>query len=98
MALRRAVAGSERRAADGSLFLPMRLDSGEQPYASVTESRAGSYWNLVAPYALASGLFPAGGPAAGGALDYLLGHGTRLLGMVRASGFSLYGPGAGLGR
>ena len=28
--------------------------------ARVTESREGSYWNLVAPYALASGLFPPG--------------------------------------
>ena len=56
-ALRRAVSRSQRRLGDGSLFLPMRLDSGEVPYDTVTESRAGSYWNLVAPYALASGLF-----------------------------------------
>ena len=79
---------------DGSLFLPMRLDAGEKPYDTVTESRAGSYWNLVAPYALASGLFPPRSPQAQGALRYLLTHGSRLLGMVRASAFSLYGPGA----
>ncbi|HEX4521554.1 MAG TPA: hypothetical protein VH063_18415 [Gaiellaceae bacterium] len=92
--LRLAVERSERRLPDGSLFLPMRLDAGEQPYASVTESRAGSYWNLVAPYALASGLFPPGGAQAKGALAYLLLHGSRLLGLVRAGGYALYGPGA----
>jgi hypothetical protein len=72
----------------------MRLGAGEHPYAAVTESRAGSYWNLVAPYALASGLFPPGGPQARGALAYLLRHGSRLLGLVRAGGYALYGPGA----
>jgi hypothetical protein len=85
---------SQRRLDDGSLFLPMSLGSGEAAYDTVTESRAGSYWNLVAPYALASGLFPPGSVQARGALRYLLSHGSRLLGMVRASAFSLYGPGA----
>jgi hypothetical protein len=93
-ALRRAVARSQRRLGDASLFLPMSLESGEKPYDTVTESREGSYWNLVAPYALASGLFPAGGAQARGALRYLVSHGSRLLGMVRASAFSLYGPDA----
>ncbi len=92
--LRRAVERSERRLPDGSLFLPMRLDAGEQPYASVTESRPGSYWNLVAPYAFASGFFPPGSTPAKGALAYLLQHGSRLLGLVRAGGYALYGPGA----
>jgi hypothetical protein len=94
VALRRAVERSERRLPDGSLFLPMRLDSGEQPYASVTESRAGSYWNLVAPYAFASGFFQPQSTQAKGALAYLLQHGSRLLGLVRAGGYALYGPGA----
>ena len=72
----------------------MRLDAGEQPYASLTELREGSYWNLVAPYALASGFFPPAGAQARGALAYLLEHGSRLLGLVRAGGYALYGPGA----
>jgi hypothetical protein len=72
----------------------MDLDANEQPYDTVTESRAGSYWNLVAPYALASGLFAPGSAQAEGALRYVLSHGSRLLGMVRASAFSLYGPDA----
>jgi hypothetical protein len=90
--LRRAVARSQRRLPDGSLFLPARLDGGEQPYASLTEQHLGSYWNLVTPYALASGLFPPGGPQARGALRYLLLHGSRLLGLVRAGGYAIYGP------
>jgi hypothetical protein len=93
-ALRRAVQASERHLGDGSIFLPMRLGGGEQPYGTVTESRSGSYWNLVAPYALASGLFAPESPQARGALAYLLKHGSRLLGLVRAGGYALYGPGA----
>jgi len=90
-ALRRAALRSERRLTDGSLFVPMRLDARERPYETVTESRQGSYWNLVAPYAFASGLFTPGGAQARGALRYLLEHGSRLLGLVRAGAYSLYG-------
>jgi hypothetical protein len=89
--LRKAVRESQRRLPDGSLFLPMRLLDGEQPYGSVIESRAGGYWNLVAPYALASGLFAPESPQASGAIRYLLLHGARLLGLVRAGAYSLYG-------
>ena len=57
----------------------------------MTQSRQGSYWNLVIPYALASGLFAPASPEARGALRYLLLHGSRILGIVRAGAFSLYG-------
>src|SRR5207248_5549192 len=87
--LRSAVRRSQRRLRDGSLFVPMRLLDDERPYASLMESRSGSYWNLVAPYALASGLLDRA--QAAGALRYLLGHGSRLLGLVRAGGYALYG-------
>jgi hypothetical protein len=89
--LRGAVRDSQRRLPDGSLFVPVRLLDGEPPYDSLTESRAGSYWNLVMPYALASGLFAPGSPEATGVLHYLLGHGSRLLGLVRAGAYALYG-------
>ena len=92
--LRRAVALSERRLPDGSLFLPVRMLDGERPYENVTQERLGSYWNLVVPYALASGLFPPGGIRARGALRYLLLHGSRLLGLVRAGAYALYGRNA----
>src|SRR5207245_53503 len=93
-ALRRAVAASQRRLPDGTLFLPVRLLDPERPYDSVTQERAGSYWNLVAPYALASGLFAPSSPQARGALAYLRAHGSRLLGLVRAGAYALYGRGA----
>lgn len=89
--LRAAVQRSQRRLSDGSLFVPVRLLDGERPYDSAIESREGSYWNLVAPYALASGLFAPGGAQAKGALRYLLTHGSRFLGLVRAGAYALYG-------
>jgi pimeloyl-ACP methyl ester carboxylesterase len=88
--LRRAVRVSQRRLPDGSLFLPAQLIDGERPYGSLTEARLGSYWNLVMPYALASGLFRPGSAEARGALRYLLRHGSRLLGVVRAGAYALY--------
>ena len=89
--LRRAVDRSERRLADGSLFVPARLLDGEQPYTSLTEARLGSYWNLVMPYAFASGFFPPGSAETKGILRYLSLHGSRLLGLVRAGAYALYG-------
>jgi hypothetical protein len=89
--LRQALRESERRLPDGSLFVPVRLLDREPAYDALTTSRAGSYWNLVAPYAFASGLFPPGSPEATGAIRYLLLHGSRILGLVRAGAFALYG-------
>jgi hypothetical protein len=88
--LRAAVRASERRLRDGSLFLPVTLLDGAAPFGQLTASRRGSYWNLVMPYALSSGLFPPGSREATGALRYLLRHGSRFLGLVRAGGYSLY--------
>jgi hypothetical protein len=90
-ALRRAVRKSQVRLRDGSLFVPVRLLDGERPHGSVTESRLGSYWNLVVPYALASGLVEARGADAEAVLRYLARHGSRLLGLVRSGAYSLYG-------
>ena len=82
--LRAAVGASSSWLPDGSLFIPMALlDGTERPYDSVTESLEGSYWNLVMPYALASGLFPPGSAQASGVLRYMQGHGSRMLGLVR---------------
>jgi hypothetical protein len=89
--LRAAVRASERRLPDGSLFVPASLLDDEQPYGSLTEARLGSYWNLVMPYAFSSGLFAPGGAQARGILRYLELHGSRLLGLVRAGAYALYG-------
>ena len=89
--LRSTVRASERRLPDGSLFIPARLLDGERPYRSVTETRLGRSWNLVAPYAFASGLFAPGSRDADGVIRYMSLHGSRLLGLVRAGAYSLYG-------
>jgi hypothetical protein len=88
--LRRAVHRSARRLRDGTLFVPIRLLDGERPYKKLTTSRAGSYWNLVMPYALASGILPPRSAQARGVLGYMLAHGSRILGLVRAGAFTLY--------
>ena len=90
-ALHKAVRRSERRLKDGSLFVPVALLAHHEPFEAITASRPGSYWNLVMPYALASGFFRPGSREAGAILDYMLGHGSRLLGLVRAGAYSLYG-------
>ena len=88
--LRAAVKSSEVRLPDGSLFIPARLLDGERPYQAISGSRHGTYWNLVVPDALASRILPPHGPEAAGVLDYMLGHGSRLAGMVRGDANSLY--------
>ena len=89
-ALRTAIARSAKHPADGSLFVPMRLLENEPAYPLLPQTRDGSYWNLVAPYALASGVLGSSAQERA-ALRYLLTHGSRFLGVVRAGAFSLYG-------
>jgi hypothetical protein len=98
-ALRPAVTRASTRLRDGSLFVPATLDGSRRPFARLTASRSGSYWNLVMPYAFASGWFPAHSPAARGIDRYLVGHGARLLGVPRTYARTVYGSvpgGAGL--
>ena len=71
--------------------MPARLLDGERAYGSLTGARSGSYWNLVVPYALASGFFAPGSAETKGILRYLSLHGSRLLGLVRAGAYALYG-------
>jgi hypothetical protein len=86
-----AVHASAHRLKDGSLFVPAVLLEKNAPFDAVTRSRLGSYWNLVMPYALASGFFAPRGDYSNRILRYMLGHGSRLLGLVRAGAYSLYG-------
>ena len=97
-ALRPAVTRASVRLRDGSLFVPDQLSSRQRPFNRLTASRDGSYWNLVMPYAFASGWFPAHSRTARGIVRYLLGHGARLLGVPRTYARTVYGdtPGAGL--
>jgi hypothetical protein len=90
-ALRSQTRSSARRLPDGSLFVPAALDDSSAPFDALTASRNGSYWNLVMPYALASGLFAPNSPTARGIWRYMSSHGSRLLGLVRADAARLYG-------
>jgi hypothetical protein len=90
-ALRPAVHKVEVRLRDGSLFLPATVTDPARPYPRITATRDGSYWNLVMPYAFASGFFPPGGAEATGILRYLSLHGARLLGVTRADAHISYG-------
>jgi hypothetical protein len=87
--LRRAVLASQRRLPDHSLFVPASLLDGRPAFSRLTASRDGSYWNLVVPYALASGFFEPHGAQAQGLLRYMNLHGSRLLGLVRAGAYRL---------
>jgi hypothetical protein len=87
--LRRAVFTSQRLLRDRSLFVPASLLDGRPPFTQLTASRDGSYWNLVVPYALASGFFAPHGVQARGLLRYLSRHGSRMLGLVRAGAYRL---------
>jgi len=90
-ALRPAVRRVEVRMPDRSLFLPATVTGPARPYPRITSTRDGSYWNLVMPYAFASGFFPPGGAEATGILRYLSLHGSRLLGVTRADAHISYG-------
>jgi hypothetical protein len=89
-ALRRATRSSSRRLSDGSLFVPAALDAAPAPFGRLTASRDGSYWNLVMPYVLASGLFDPRGATARDIWRYMGAHGSLLLGLVRADAKRLY--------
>ncbi len=97
-AFRPALTRAWARLHDGSLFVPDQLTVPQRPFDRLTASRDGSYWNLVMPYAFASGWFGAHSRPARGVLHYLLRHGARLLGVPRTYARTVYGdaPGAGL--
>jgi hypothetical protein len=88
--LHAAVRKSQHRLKDRTLFVPAALLAHHKPFDALTASRPGSYWNLVVPYALASGFFKPHGREANGIYRYMLAHGSRLLGLVRAGAYSLY--------
>jgi hypothetical protein len=63
-------------------FLPIAL--GEEPaHDPITATRLGSYWNLVAPQVLFSGIFPAKSHLAGDMLRYVQERGGLCMGMLR---------------
>jgi hypothetical protein len=100
-ALRPTVRKALRRLPDGSLYVPYALSGDLGPFTRLTKMREGSYWNLVMPYAFATGWFPPHSIAARGIVRYLLGHGSRFLGVTRSDAHIVYANkpyGSGLGQ
>ena len=88
----RRCAQSQRRLPDGSLFVPVRLLGDEAPYRSLIEARLGQ---LLEPrHALRARVRPLRAAERRGATAiwrYMQLHGSRLLGLVRAGAYALYG-------
>lgn len=64
-------------------FMPIALFGEEEPYETLTESRMGSYWDLMIPYVLGSGVLGDDSEQTGWILDYLHQHGGIFMGMIR---------------
>ena len=82
---RKVILTTINKAMDRSIdppFLPIAL--GEEPvHDPITGTRLGSYWNLVMPQVLFSGVFPANSQTASDILRYIQTRGGLCMGMVR---------------
>jgi hypothetical protein len=79
-----AVAKSERRAGT-SLFIPNALLDDEQPYDPIPATQLGSYYNLMAPYILGSGIFAPGSERETALVEYPRRHSGLAMGMIRTT-------------
>jgi hypothetical protein len=75
-----AIEKSTRPAMPG--FVPIALSGEEEPYDTITATKMGSYWNLMANYVLGTGILPE--PRERGLLDYLQQRGGLVMGMTRS--------------
>lgn len=75
-----AVTKSTRPAMPG--FVPIALSGEEEPYETITGTKMGSYWNLMANYVLGTGIL--GEQRERGLLDYLQQRGGLVMGMTRS--------------
>lgn len=65
-------------------FIPMSLLGDEKPYETLTATRLGSYYDLMAPYILGSEIYGSGSEREGWMVDYLRQHGGIAMGMIRS--------------
>ncbi|MCL4191037.1 MAG: hypothetical protein KJZ87_04785 [Thermoguttaceae bacterium] len=77
-----AVAKSEDRSTDPP-FIPVALFGAEKPYATLTASKMGAYWNLMSNYLLRSGVFATQPEKARWIARYVQEHGGLCMGMLR---------------
>lgn len=83
-ALLQAVAKSERRDSRPP-FIPIELLGSETPHDPLTTTRQGSYYDLMAPYVLGSGIFASSSERETWMIDYLRQHGGLAMGMIRST-------------
>ena len=82
--LEKGLKASSQRLPDNTLYIPRGIYSPETTvYDPICETRLGSYWNLVIPYAFASGFWQADGEEMDAILGFLRGHGAFLAGLLR---------------
>jgi hypothetical protein len=93
-AILRAVDRSEQRDADPP-FIPNALFGVERAYEVTTSTRLGSYYDLMAPYIIGSGVFGPGSERETWMIEYLRRHGGLAMGMIRSK--SHQGPMIGEG-
>jgi hypothetical protein len=83
-AILEALTKSERRDVRPP-FIPNALLGDEQPYEELTASRMGSYYDLMAPYIIGSGVFGPGSERETWMIEYLREHGGLAMGMIRST-------------
>ena len=64
-------------------FIPVALFGAEKPTDPLTSTMLGSYWDLMAPYVLGSGVFTASSEPERAMLDYFQEKGGVCMGMIR---------------
>jgi hypothetical protein len=64
-------------------FIPNALFGAEKAYDTLTASRMGSYYDLMAPYIIGSGVLGPGSERETWMIDYLRQHGGLAMGMMR---------------
>jgi hypothetical protein len=69
-------------------FVPIALLANESLHDPITDTRIGSYWNLIINYVIGSRMFPPGSDEELWIPRYLETHGGLCMGMVRAGGGS----------
>lgn len=84
--LRSAVVAAVEKSEDKKTsppFIPNALFGEEKAYDMLTATKLGSYWNLLIPYVLGSGVFGVNAEREGWIIDYLQQHGGIAMGMIR---------------
>lgn len=82
-ALLAAVAKSERKEVHPP-FIPNALFGEEPAHDPLTATRMGSYYDLMAPYIIGSGVFPPGSERETWLIEYLQQHGGLAMGIIRS--------------